>query len=87
MLIPLVARAGVLTARDGDRDWRGRLDMRTTLLRSGQVISLRPLAASDLAAVAAGVTGAPATPSCSCRPSCGAYAPRRATPPACWTCR
>jgi hypothetical protein len=60
VLIPLVARAGVLTARDGDRDWRGRLDMRTTLLRSGQVISLRPLAASDLAAVAAGVTGAPA---------------------------
>ena len=39
--------AVLVTARDGDRDWRGRLDMRTTLLRSGLVISLQPLAASD----------------------------------------
>jgi len=54
--------AVLVTARDGDRDWHGRLDMRTTLLRSGQVISLQPLAASDLAAVVAGVTGAPAGP-------------------------
>ena len=99
MLIPLVARAGVLaeidsalaaahqadtsslrllaelapalrtmpavilvTARDGDRDWHGRLDMRTTLLRSSDVISLQPLAASDVAVVVAGVIGAPAGP-------------------------
>ena len=27
-----------------------------------------------------------ATPSCSCRPSCGACAPRKATPLACWAC-
>ena len=54
--------AVLVTARDGDRDWRGRPDMRTTLLRSGEVISLQPLAASDVAAVVAGVTGAPAGP-------------------------
>jgi AAA ATPase domain len=29
--------AVLVTARDGDRDWRGRLDMRTELLRSGDV--------------------------------------------------
>jgi predicted ATPase len=56
-------RAAVLvTARDGDRDWHGRLDMRTALLRSGDVISLQPLAEGDVAAVVASVTGAPAGP-------------------------
>ncbi len=54
--------AVLVTARDGDQDWRGRLDIRTTLLRSGEVISLQPLAVSDVAAVVAGVTGAPAGP-------------------------
>ena len=54
--------AAVLVRARRRRDWRGRLDMRTTLLRSGQVISLQPLAASDLAAVVADVTGAPAGP-------------------------
>jgi hypothetical protein len=54
--------AVLVTARDGDRDWQGRLDMRTALLRSGVVISLQPLAAGDIAAVVAGVTGGPAGP-------------------------
>jgi tetratricopeptide (TPR) repeat protein len=54
--------AVLVTARDGDRDWRGRLDMRTALLRSGDVISLQPLAEGDVAAVVAGVIGAPAGP-------------------------
>ena len=54
--------AVLVTARDGDRDWHGRLDMRTALLRSGDVISLQPLAEDDVAAVVAGVTGAPAGP-------------------------
>jgi len=52
----------LVTVRDGDRDWHGRLDMRTALLRSGDVISLQPLAEADVAAVVAGVTGAPAAP-------------------------
>jgi len=54
--------AVLVTARDGDRDWHGRLDMRTALLRSGDVISLQPLAEGDVAAVVAGVTGVPAGP-------------------------
>ena len=54
--------AVLVTARDGDRDWHGRLDMRTALLRSGDVISLQPLAEGDVAAVVAGVTGAPVGP-------------------------
>src|SRR6185369_7670667 len=54
--------AVLVTARDGDRDWHGRLDMRTALLRSGDVISLQPPAEGDVAAVVAGVTGAPAGP-------------------------
>ena len=54
--------AVLVTARDGDRDWHGRPDMRTALLRSGDVISLQPLAEGDVAAVVAGVTGAPAGP-------------------------
>jgi hypothetical protein len=52
----------LVTARDGDQDWHGRLDLRTALLRSGDVISLKPLAEGDVAAVVAGVTGAPAGP-------------------------
>ena len=54
--------AVLVTARDGDRDWHGRPDMRTVLMRAGDVISLQPLAAGDVAAVVAGVTGAPAGP-------------------------
>jgi len=54
--------AVLVTARDGDRDWHGRPDMRTVLMRAGDVISLQPLAAGDVAAVVAGVTGAPARP-------------------------
>jgi hypothetical protein len=57
-----IPAAVLVTARDGDRDWHGRLDMRTALLRSGDVISLQPLAEGDVAAVVAGVTGAPAGP-------------------------
>ena len=55
-----MAAAVLVTARDGDRDWHGRPDMRTALMRSGDVISLQPLAAGDVAAVVAGVTGTPA---------------------------
>ena len=54
--------AVLVTARDGDRDWHGRPDMRTALMRSGDVISLQPLAAGDVAAVVAGVAGTPAGP-------------------------
>ena len=54
--------AVLVTARDGDQDWHGRPDMRTALMRSGDVISLRPLAAGDVAAVVAGVTGTEAGP-------------------------
>jgi hypothetical protein len=54
--------AVLVTARDGDRDWHGRLDMRTALLRSGVVISLQPLAVGDIAAVVASLTGRPAGP-------------------------
>ena len=50
--------AVLVTARDGDQDWRGRWTYEPTLLRSGEVISLQPLAVSDVAAVVAGVTGA-----------------------------
>jgi AAA ATPase domain len=57
-----MSAAVLVTARDGDQDWHGRLDMRTALLRSGDVISLQPLAEGDVAAVVAGVTGAPAGP-------------------------
>jgi len=52
--------AVLVTARDGDRDWHDRPDLRTALLRSGVVISLQPLADGDIAAVVAGVTGGPA---------------------------
>ena len=54
--------AVLVTARGGDRDWQGRLDVRTTLLRSGVVISPQPLAAGDIAAVVASLTGGPAGP-------------------------
>ena len=57
-----MSAAVLVTARDGDRDWHGRLDMRTTLLRSGIVISLQPLAAGDIAAVVAGLAGGSAGP-------------------------
>src|SRR6516225_8400397 len=34
--------AVLVTARDGDRDWHGRPDMRTVLMRAGDVVSLQP---------------------------------------------
>ncbi len=52
----------LVTARDGDRDWDGRLDLRGTLLRSGPVISLPPFEVGDVAGVLAGLTGGPAAP-------------------------
>jgi hypothetical protein len=52
----------LVTARDGDQDWHGRLDLRGALLRSGLVISLPPFEAGDVAAVLAGLTGGPAAP-------------------------
>ena len=52
----------LVTARDGDQDWHGRLVLRGALLRSGLVISLPPFEAGDVAAVLAGLTGGPAAP-------------------------
>ena len=52
----------LVTARDGDQAWRGRLDERDALLRSGLVITLPPFAEDDVAGLVAGVTGAPPAP-------------------------
>ena len=52
----------LVTARDGDQDWHGRLDLRGALLRPGLVISLPPFEAGDVAAVLAVLTGGPAAP-------------------------
>jgi AAA ATPase domain len=49
----------LVTARDGDQDWPGRLDERSALLRSGLVITLPPFAEDDVAGLVAGATGAP----------------------------
>jgi AAA ATPase-like protein len=57
-----MAAAVLVTARDGDRDWHGRLDLRGALLRSGLAISLRPFDDADVAAVVADLTGGPAAP-------------------------
>jgi hypothetical protein len=57
-----MAAAVLATARDGDRDWQGRLDERGALLRSGPVIALPPLGAGDVAGLVAGMTGAPPGP-------------------------
>jgi hypothetical protein len=50
--------AVLVTARDGDQAWQGRLDERSALLRSGLVITLPPFAEGDVA----GLTGAPPAP-------------------------
>jgi hypothetical protein len=52
----------LVTARDGDQDWPGRLDERGALLRSGLVITLPPFAEDDVAGLMAGATGAPPGP-------------------------
>jgi hypothetical protein len=54
--------AVLVTARDGDQAWQGRLDERGALLRSGLVITLTPFGEDDVAGLVAGVTGAPPEP-------------------------
>ncbi|HET9969174.1 MAG TPA: AAA family ATPase, partial [Streptosporangiaceae bacterium] len=54
--------AVLVTARDGDQDWRDRLDERGALLRSGLVITLPPLGEDDVADLVAGVAGTPPGP-------------------------
>jgi predicted ATPase len=54
--------AVLVTARDGDQAWQGRLDVRGALLRSALVITLPPFTESDVAGLVAGLTGAPPTP-------------------------
>jgi hypothetical protein len=54
--------AVLVTARDGDQDWHGRMDERSVLLRSGLVITLPPFGADDVAGLVAGVTGIPPAP-------------------------
>jgi predicted ATPase len=54
--------AALVTVRDGDQDWQGRLDERSALLRSGHLISLPPFGEGDVADLVAGVTGAPPAP-------------------------
>src|ERR1700744_5456519 len=48
-----LSSAVLVTVRDGDRAWHGRLEERSALLRSGPVITLPPLGAPDLAALPA----------------------------------
>ena len=54
--------AVLVTARDSDQAWQGRLDERSALLRSGLVITLPPFSEEDVAALVAGATGAPPGP-------------------------
>jgi hypothetical protein len=54
--------AVLVTARDGDQAWRGRLDVRGALLRSALVVTLPPFTESDVAGLVAGLTGAPPAP-------------------------
>jgi predicted ATPase len=49
--------AVLVTVRDGDQAWHGRLEERSALLRSGPVIALSPLRAADVADLVAEVTG------------------------------
>ena len=48
----------LITARDGDQAWHGRLNERGALLRSGLVITLPPFAEGDVAGLVASLTGA-----------------------------
>ena len=52
----------LVTARDSDQAWQGRLDERSALLRSGLVVTLQPFGEDDVASLVAGVTGAPRAP-------------------------
>ena len=54
--------AVLVTARDGDQAWQGRLDERSALLRSGLVITLPPFGEGDVADLVASLTGAPPAP-------------------------
>ena len=54
--------AVLVTARDGDQAWQGRLDERGALLRSGLVIMLPPFTEDDVAGLVASLTGAPPAP-------------------------
>ena len=54
--------AVLVTARDGDQAWQGRLDERGALLRSDLVITLPPFTADDVAGLVASPTGAPPAP-------------------------
>ena len=54
--------AVLVTARDGDQAWQGRLDERGALLRSGLVITLPPFAENDVAGLVASLTGAQPAP-------------------------
>ncbi len=47
----------LITARDGDQAWPGRLAERSALLRSGPVITLAPLGVADVADLVADVSG------------------------------
>jgi hypothetical protein len=57
--MPAVA---LVTARDGDQAWQGRLEERSALLRSGRLIVLPPFGEDDVADLVAGTTGAPPAP-------------------------
>ncbi|HEY2286490.1 MAG TPA: AAA family ATPase, partial [Streptosporangiaceae bacterium] len=57
-----MAAVVLVTARDSDQDWPGRLDERSALLRSGLVITLPPFAEDDVAGLMAGATGTPPGP-------------------------
>jgi AAA ATPase domain len=52
----------LVTARDGGRAWRGRLDARGALLRSALVITLPPFTDSDVADLVTELTGASPAP-------------------------
>ncbi len=54
--------AVLVTARDGDQAWPGRLDERGALLRSALVITLPPFTETDMAGLVASLTGAPPAP-------------------------
>ena len=57
-----MSAAVLVTTRDGDQAWQGRLDERGALLRSGLVITLPPFAEGDVAGLVASLTGAPPAP-------------------------
>jgi AAA ATPase-like protein len=57
-----MAVAVLVTARDGDQDWQGRLAERGALLRSGPVITLPPFTENDVASLVGAVTGASPEP-------------------------